>query len=205
MHPLSSHALRVEVVLAALGFEYESKIIDLRGENHAPEFLALNPNAKVPVIEDEGHVLWESHAIMRYLCNKQGDTELYPADNAKRSIVEQWLDWNQTRLNPEALTVNFNSLILGEQGNKEAVKAAKENLVALFNVLDNVFEKQSFLAGELSLADISVFSTMVYIEINKIDITAYSHLNKWYENMRSHAYTEVFYSAMFKAYEPLLG
>lgn len=63
------------------------------------EFLALNPNAMVPVIRDDGFVLWESNTICRYLATKHGRTDLLPAAAADRARVEQWMDWQATELN----------------------------------------------------------------------------------------------------------
>jgi glutathione S-transferase len=63
-----------------------------------PEFLKLNPFAVVPVIDDEGFILRESHAISRYLAVKHGRTDLYPTDLKARAQVEAWMDWGQTDL-----------------------------------------------------------------------------------------------------------
>ena len=64
-----------------------------------PEFLALNPNAMVPVIRDNGLVLWESNTICRYLSAQAANVALLPTDPARRAIVEQWMDWQATELN----------------------------------------------------------------------------------------------------------
>lgn len=64
-----------------------------------PAFLALNPNALVPVIRDGDFVLWESNTICRYLAAKAGRTDLLPAEPAARARVEQWMDWQATELN----------------------------------------------------------------------------------------------------------
>lgn len=66
---------------------------------NVPEFLALNPNAQVPVILDDGFVLWESGAILRYLAEKMG-SDLLPADLRERAIVDQWVTWQAAELNP---------------------------------------------------------------------------------------------------------
>jgi glutathione S-transferase len=65
----------------------------------APEFLALNPNATVPVIRDGEHVLWESNAICRYLAGREQRVDLLPAAPVARSLIEQWMDWQTTELN----------------------------------------------------------------------------------------------------------
>ncbi len=64
-----------------------------------PEFLALNPNAMVPVIRDGAFVLWESNAICRYLAATHPHAQLLPADARERAVVEQWMDWQATELN----------------------------------------------------------------------------------------------------------
>ena len=65
----------------------------------APEFLALNPNALVPVIKDGGFVLWESNTICRYLAAREGRTDLLPGEPQARALVEQWIDWQAGQLN----------------------------------------------------------------------------------------------------------
>ncbi|WP_322044220.1 glutathione S-transferase [Paraburkholderia sp. J67] len=66
---------------------------------HTPEFLALNPNAMVPVIRDGDFVLWESNTIIRYLANREHATHLYPTPAPARARVDQWMDWQATDLN----------------------------------------------------------------------------------------------------------
>ena len=70
----------------------------LRDPNE-PEFLALNPNAQVPVIVDDGFVLWESNAVMRYLAEKHR-SNLWPDDFQERGLVDQWMSWQASELNP---------------------------------------------------------------------------------------------------------
>jgi glutathione S-transferase len=67
-----------------------------------PEYLAMNPNALVPTLQDGDFVLWESNAIVRYLCAKYGNEQLYPQDLAARFDAERWMDWQQTTLNRES-------------------------------------------------------------------------------------------------------
>jgi glutathione S-transferase len=66
---------------------------------NVPEFLALNPNAQVPVIVDDDFVLWESNTIMRYLAETVG-SDLLPSDIRERALVDQWMSWQATELNP---------------------------------------------------------------------------------------------------------
>src|ERR1700674_2390558 len=64
----------------------------------APEFLAMNPHGRVPVIDDGGVIVWESHAILRYLAAQYGRGRFWSHDAGERSSVERWMDWSQTTL-----------------------------------------------------------------------------------------------------------
>ena len=82
----------------SLGYDREDWGAGFRS-TQSPEFLALNPNGLVPVIDDQGYVLWQSNAIVRYLANCYGGAALYP-DNARiRGQIDQWIDWQATELN----------------------------------------------------------------------------------------------------------
>ncbi len=72
------------------------------GVVNTPEYLAMNPNALVPTLQDGDFVLWESNAIVRYLCAKYGNAALYPQDLPARFDAERWMDWQQTTLNRES-------------------------------------------------------------------------------------------------------
>ena len=69
----------------------------------APGFLAMNPHGKVPVIDDDGTIVWESHAILRYLAARHGGARWWPDDPAERSLAERWMDWSATTLQPDFL------------------------------------------------------------------------------------------------------
>lgn len=75
-----------------------------------PDFTALNPNAKVPVIDDDGSVLWESNTIIRYLANRASTEHLYPTEAKARAQVDQWMDWQATDFNA-AWSYAFMSLV----------------------------------------------------------------------------------------------
>ena len=70
------------------------------GRNNEPEYLALNPNALVPTVIEDGFVLWESNAIVRYLCAKHAKGTLYPSDAKMNADADRWMDWQQTTLGP---------------------------------------------------------------------------------------------------------
>lgn len=97
----SINVRKVLWTLDELGMPYEREDWGLPERSpQVPEFLALNPNAQVPVIVDAGFVLWESNVVMRYLAEKEGSGTVLPHDPRERAIVEQWLQWQATELNP---------------------------------------------------------------------------------------------------------
>jgi glutathione S-transferase len=96
----SINARKVLWAADEMGIPYE---LEVWGKPHrdpkTPEFLAMNPNGLVPVIIDDGFVLWESNAILRYLAEKTG-SDLLPSARQERAVVDQWLTWMVSDLNP---------------------------------------------------------------------------------------------------------
>ena len=122
-----------------------------------PEFLALNPNAMVPVLVDGDVVLWESNTISRYLATRYGDGRLLPADALARAKVEQWMDWQATELN-NAWRYAFMGLVRGSPAHQDPVQIAAG--IAGWNRQMGLLERHLETAGDyvaggaFSLADI---------------------------------------------------
>ena len=122
-----------------------------------PAFLALNPNAMVPVLVDGDAVLWESNTICRYLANRHGDGRLLPADALARAKVEQWMDWQATELN-NAWRYAFMGLVRGSPAHQDPVQIAAG--IAGWNRQMGLLERHLETAGDyvaggaFSLADI---------------------------------------------------
>lgn len=138
-----------------LGITYEREDVGREfGKNHEPAYLALNPNGRIPTIEDDGLILWESNVIVRYLCAKHGMGTLYPLDLKRRADMERWMDWQQTTLRP-----HFHALINAIQSPPPLGDAVLETLTKTLDdawkILDRQLAKQPYLAGAtLSMADI---------------------------------------------------
>ena len=122
-----------------------------------PEFLALNPNALVPVIRDGEFVLWESNTICRYLAGREGRVDLLPTAPAARARVEQWMDWQATDLNT-AWRYAFMALVRESPAHRDAAAIAAS--VAAWNRLMGLLDAQlsetgAYAAGPtFTLADI---------------------------------------------------
>ena len=125
---------------------------------HEPEFLALNPNAQVPVIIDDGFVLWESGAVLRYLAARTA-SDLWPADLQERALVDQWLTWQGTELNP-AWMYAVRALLRGDPPNPDPARIAVSiaDWTKDMQMLEaRLAQTDGFVAnGRFSLADIAL-------------------------------------------------
>lgn len=125
-----------------------------------PAFLALNPNAMVPVIiEDDGFTLWESNTICRYLAAKHGREDLLPADLKARANVERWMDWQATDLNA-SWRYAFQALVRKNPGFGDAreIAASAAEWNRMMTILDaRLAETGAFVAGaDFTVADIGL-------------------------------------------------
>ena len=128
----------------------------LFGVVKTPDYMALNPNSLVPVIEDQDYVLWESNVIVRYLSAKHSLGQMYPTDLHERFDAERWMDWQQTTLNP-ASRAGFWQLIRTppEQRNPTLLAESNAAVEALMATLDAHLAQRSFMVGErFTVADI---------------------------------------------------
>ena len=128
----------------------------LFGVVRTPDYMALNPNSLVPVIEDGDYVLWESNVIVRYLCARHSPGELYPTDLHERFDAERWMDWQQTTLNP-ASRPGFWQLIRTPPEQRDPTLLAESNAAveALMATLDAHLAQRHFMVGDrFTIADI---------------------------------------------------
>ena len=129
------------------------------GRVREPEYLALNPNGLVPVIEDGGFVLWESNAILRYLTRTRAPRHpVYPDDPREAADCDRWMDWQGTALNPPLVTVYFTLFRIPEPERDWAAFAkARDAVAALFGMLEARLRDRHFICGDaLTLADIAL-------------------------------------------------
>ena len=101
----SFNVQKVMWLVGELGLEHEH--IDAGGSFgglDTPDFLAMNPHGRVPVIRDGEVTVWESHAVLRYLAARHGAGQFWPDDPAMRAAIDGWMDWSQTALQPDFLS-----------------------------------------------------------------------------------------------------
>lgn len=183
-YPYSQHARRVVSLLEEAGLEYELRHVAMEKEEYlSPEYLAINPNHQVPTLIDGDVKIHESNAILRYLCLKHGLKDWYPDDLKTRSMVEQWLDWNQCRLSQPVIDIVLNKAFMGEQGDTAAIKRGEEKMAELGPILEAGLEGRDYLAGEHpTIADLSVASNIFHLGFADA-IPSTPNILGWFERM----------------------
>jgi glutathione S-transferase len=180
----SPNALRVRAVINELGLEVETITVDFsKGENRTPEYLAINPNGKVPVLADGDLRLWESRAINAYLTTKAPGQTLYPTDPVGRAIVDQWSYWQAIHLGPSMQKVAFERVlkkVFGRGEPDEAAIAGDVKTVAdLLGVLDGALAGKEWITGTLSLADFALGTTFTFRTAAKLGVEAFPNVVGW--------------------------
>jgi len=142
-----------------LGLDYERIDAGLAfGVNNTPEYKAMNPNGLVPTIDDDGFILWESHAIVRYLARKHGVGKLWPTDPVTAADADRWMDWYHTTLFV-GVRVMFQTLIRTppEKRNMVEVEENRKKAEAAFRLLEAHLAKNDYMTGRtFTMGDIPV-------------------------------------------------
>jgi glutathione S-transferase len=174
-----SRALRTLWMAGELGLSYDHKDwLPRSPETRTPEFLALNPNGRIPVIDDDGFVLSESMAINFYLARKHGSA-LYPSDPKLEAIALQWSVWEIDRLDRQI--VNYVRQITDvpqAERKPEVAEAAWKECVPAFDVLEAALKKSEWLAGpDFSVADLNVAAALYRALV--VDLGKWPKVQAW--------------------------
>ncbi|MBR1203375.1 MULTISPECIES: glutathione S-transferase family protein [unclassified Bradyrhizobium] len=153
----------------------------------APAFRAMNPHGRVPVVRDDDAIVWESHAILRYLAARYGNGRFWSDDPIVRARVDGWMDWSQTALQPDFLGGVFWGFFRTPDSQRDwsAIHKALARCEQHFAKLERLLEATPFLLGEtLSLADITS-GTSLYryfeLEIARPPLPA---VERWYQRLQ---------------------
>jgi GST-like protein len=171
---------KASVALEEMGLEYTAHAVNLmKGEQKQPEFLAMNPNGRIPVIVDrsaDGHVVFESGAIMIYLAEKTG--MFLPSDVKGRSNVIQWLMFQMGGIGPMMGQANVFHRYL-EEKIPIAIDRYQNEVRRLFTVLDGHLAEREYLAGDYSIADMANWCWVRTYEWSGVSIDGLDNLIRW--------------------------
>ena len=171
-----------------LGLDFQrTEAGGLFGLVKTPEYMQMNPNSLVPVIEDDDYVLWESNVIVRYLAAKYASGQMYPIDLRERFDAERWMDWQQTTLNPVSRP-GFWQLIrtAPEQRNPALMAESNAAVEALMFTLDMHLAHRKFMVGErFTVADIPLACEVHRWFGLPQPRQSRPHIERWYDKLRA--------------------
>lgn len=174
----TSRALRVIWMAKELGIDFKHVPTDFNGGTRTPEFLKINPNGRVPAIDDDGVILWESLACNLYLAKKHGGP-LQPKNIADEGRALQWSFWVMTEAEMAALTMLFKRMNRPDTSDADAA-AAREKLGPALKVLDDALAGNDYLLGaSFSVADLNVASVLAWLQMAKFDLTGVPNVAAW--------------------------
>ena len=152
----ASNVQKVMWCVDELGVAHEHIHIPFGRAKEEPAYLAINPNGRVPTIEEDGFILWESNSCVRYIAARFGAGTLWPTDPRVRADAERWMDWQLTTLSEPTDTI-FIGLVVKKQEQRDmaAIAAATKRLNELWTIVDKVLATRKFVAGDdLTIGDI---------------------------------------------------
>jgi glutathione S-transferase len=191
----SPHARKVRLLAAELGIPLTRIERDPRkGETRSADYLAKNPNGRVPTIVEDGFALWESHAILKYLAAKHPERGLGGSDAKQAALIDQWLFWwtggAEAAIDAMFWETFIKPKILNQPGNDPGIIADAHARIGRFlPVLEKQLEGRDYIVGPLSIVDFAIGPRLDRApELLKIDMTPYPNILAWRERLRARPY-----------------
>jgi len=190
-NPISSNALKVRFMLAELDLSYERKTVPF--DLPRPEwYTALNPVGGIPTLDDDGLVIAESHAILRYLADREARDDLYPSDYRARVAVDVFLDrWAITfrpaffRYESPALGFVPGKGMLGGEPRLDELPGVTEKIAPSLELLDRLIDPSGFALGHFTIADVAAAPILFRTTKTGLDLAPYANLIRWREALLS--------------------
>lgn len=189
-HPQSSNARKVVMLDRHLDWGAELRCVDLfRGEQRSPEYLAIDPNGKVPVLVDGEFILSESRAILEYMARSKERHDLVGRSVQGAARVHQWLYWSASKFAPLISRLSFErtlkrALGLGEP-DERVIEHTLRELVAAASILDARLDGRDFVSGDvMTIADISLAMEATNTPLSKFGFSEWPHISAWLERMK---------------------
>jgi len=181
--------LRVLALVKHLGIEAELVEVDMMaGGLRKPDYVALNPNMKAPVLVDGDQALWESSAIMAHLCIKAG-SDLWPANHPAEQVeVLRWLSWNDGHWAQAVGPFYFEHVVKATFGigpaDLEGLKSGVADVLKFAKVLDGHLAGRSHVAcGRLTIADFQLASMVRYWQESQMPLAGFANIVRWLDGL----------------------
>ncbi|WP_404785929.1 glutathione S-transferase family protein [Altericista sp. CCNU0014] len=175
---------KASIMLEEVNLPYATHKIDItKGEQSTPEYIAINPNGKIPAIVDRetGITVFESGAILIYLAEKAG--KFLPMESSKRFRVLEWLMFQMGGVGPMLGQYNHFNRFAPEKIDYAIARYRTETL-RIFGVLDRQLADRDFICDEYSIADIATFPWIASYEFMGLTLDAHPHLKRWVDTVQ---------------------
>jgi glutathione S-transferase len=189
--PTSSNSRRAALAAVELNLPVELVLVDLaKGEQKTPAFAAMNPNMKVPVLEDDGFFLNESWAIMTYLADKAGPTSLLPERGKGRAEVLRWMFWGANEWAPAVAKLRYENQLKQAYGlgapDPVRVAEAEKAVRRLAGILNEHLKGRLYVCGQqLTLADLGLAASLANIVDARLPVTDFGVLMHWVSRIQA--------------------
>jgi glutathione S-transferase len=184
----SPNCRRANATILHLGLDVE--VVEYQGfaDLKKPEFLALNPNGKVPTLVDGDFKLWESRSIMQYLASKKPGNSLWSNDAKQQADIVRWQFWEGMNLSKATGVFTFENLMkqihMKQDADPAAVAAGEKDFHTLAPILNAQLANRKFILGDdLTLADLSVGACFSYAARSRLPWDDYAHILSWWARL----------------------
>lgn len=188
--PPSARVTALVALAKHLEIACEFVSIDLgRGDQRTSSYAAKNPNMKMPMLEDDGFILWESNAILFYLAQKRPGSALWPSAARSQADVVRWLTWESAHWDAESwgmVTFEKNSKrVLGLGPPDEAfIARGTQNFLRFAAVLNSALKGHQWLVGDsMTIADLSIAGPVPSAERLGLPLADFPEIVRWYDNL----------------------
>jgi glutathione S-transferase len=182
----SPRAFNVMAVANHLGIEYQTQALNpTQGEHLAAAYAAINPNKRIPTLEEDGFVLWEANAITEYLASKKPEAGLLPADSRQRADVTRWQFWSISSWEQACAGMSYERVVkkllgLGEP-DAAKVKEAEDLFHRYAQVLNDHLKGHNCVVGNSpTLADFAIGPWLNFAERASYPIAPYGEIKRWH-------------------------
>ena len=182
-HALSGHSHRVELFLSLLELDYSLVDIDLaNGEHKSDEFLRLNPNGQVPVLDDNGVIIYDSNAILVYLAQKYDDGHWLPSDPVGAARIQQWLSVAAGPIASGPATARLITVFGANYDADEVINNSNE----LLTIINSELSNNSFLVGDgPTIADVAAYSYIAHAPEGNVSLQQHTNIRSWLKHVES--------------------
>jgi glutathione S-transferase len=207
---LSMPVNKIRMCLNALNQEHEFvRVNPLAGETQTESYLKMHPAGKVPAFDDDGFFLFESNAIMRYLCRKHS-SDLYPNDIIAQAKVDQWLDFSSIHVSNGVTKIFFNKILApiidGAEVDEQSLLDGYNFLKRFLPIVNDQLGTTAFLAGDsMTIADISLLAIIDPAEVLEVDIAEYPHLNAWRKKIMNEAFYKKTHNSYSETFDTMMS